>query len=87
MNDDISLLIDFLDRSGPEVTGRGLAGLAELGTKQTAMIERFIEGRSDHNERRELAAFLQLHPAWIRWIADRVKMDREIGGAGALVSE
>jgi hypothetical protein len=76
MNDDISLLWDFLERCGPEVRGHGLAG---LGADQIAMIERFIAGRSDDLERRELSEFLQLHPAWIRWIADRVKMARELG--------
>ena len=75
MNDDISPLLEFLDRCGPEVQGRGLSGLE---AEQVAMIERFIAGRCDENERRELSAFLQLHPAWIRWIADRVKLAREI---------
>ena len=77
MNDDISLVLDFLERSGPEVSGRGLAGLRD---EQSAMIERFIEGHCDATERRELSAFLQLNPIWIRWIADRVKMARDIGG-------
>jgi hypothetical protein len=44
-----------------------------------AMIERFIAGRCDNSELRDLSEFLQLHPAWIRWIADRVKMARDLG--------
>lgn len=75
MNDDFSLLLDFRERCGPEVRGRGLSGLE---AQQVAMIERFIAGRCDEAERRELSEFLQLHPAWIRWIADRVKVAREI---------
>lgn len=75
MIDDISPLLDFLDRCGPEVCGHGLNGLE---AEQVAMIERFIAGRCDDVERRELSEFLQLHPAWIRWIADRVKLAREM---------
>ena len=76
MNDDISQILDFLERSGPEVRGHVLSGLE---SEQVAMIERFIAGRCDAAELRDLSEFLQLHPAWIRWIADRVKMARELG--------
>lgn len=80
MNDDISPLLEFLERCGPEVQGHGLTGLE---AEQVAMIERFIAGRCDDAERRELSAFLQLHPAWIRWIADRVKLAREMSDESA----
>ena len=79
-----ALALITLERSGPEVCGHGMTGLE---AEQSAMIERFIEGRCDAAERRELSAFLQLHPAWIRWIADRVKMARDISGAPALTGE
>jgi hypothetical protein len=75
MNDDISPLWEFLERFGPEVCGHALTGLE---AEQIAMIERFIAGRCDDHERRELSEFLQVHPAWIRWIADRVKLAREL---------
>jgi len=75
MNDDISPLLEFIERCGPDVHGHGLSGLE---AEQVAMIERFIAGRCDEIERRELSEFLQLHPAWIRWIADRVKLAREL---------
>lgn len=85
MNEDLSPLLEFLDRCGPEVCGHGLNGLE---AEQVAMIERFIAGRCDDVERRELSEFLQLHPAWIRWIADRVKLAREMseqaGATGAV---
>ena len=76
MTDDISLLLEFLKDCGPEVRGHNLSGLE---SEQMAMIERFIAGRCDANELRDLSEFLQLHPAWIRWIADRVKMARDLG--------
>jgi len=76
MNDDISTLLNFLESHGPEVRGHVLSGLE---SEQIAMIERFIAGRCDAEELRDLSEFLQLHPAWIRWIADRVKLARELG--------
>jgi hypothetical protein len=80
MSNDFSLLLDFWERTAPEVCGRGTMG---LDAEQIVMIERFIAGNCNEQERRELSEFLQLHPAWIRWIADRVKMAREIsGGSG-----
>jgi hypothetical protein len=79
MSEDFSVLFEFLDRCGPEVQGHGLT---VLESQQAAKIERFISGSCDETERRELARFLQLHPAWIRWVADRIKMARE-GDAGA----
>jgi hypothetical protein len=41
------------------------------------LIERFIAGQCNDVERRQLSEFLQLHPAWIRWIAERVQLARE----------
>jgi hypothetical protein len=75
MSDDISLMMGFWERCcGPEVSGHGLI---TLPLEQSAMIERFIAGRSDAAERRELSRFLQTHPSWIRWIADRIKAKRD----------
>jgi hypothetical protein len=78
MNEEFSVLLEFLDRCGPEVQGHALGVLNE---RQEAQIERFIAGVCNESERRELAQFLQLHPAWIRRIADRVKMARDLNDA------
>jgi hypothetical protein len=83
-DDDFSQLIEFIERCGPDVEGHGLIGLQG---KQSAMIERFIAGRSDDAERRELSRFLQMHPAWIRWIAERMKTGRDINGAATAAGE
>ena len=80
MSDDISLMIEFFERCGPEVSGHSLIALP---LEQSAMIERFIAGRCDDAERRELSRFLQKHPAWIRWIAERIKTGRELDDASA----
>ena len=84
MKDDISLLLEFFERCGPEVQGRGLG---VLESHQAARIERFIDGQCDGTERRELAQFLQLHPAWIRWIADRVIMARDLENSATAATE
>jgi hypothetical protein len=75
-DNDISLLLEFLGRCEPEVKGHGLN---ELNAERRALIERFIAGQCNDVERRQLSEFLQLHPAWIRWIADRVELAREAG--------
>jgi hypothetical protein len=75
MNEDISVLLEFLEKCEPEVVGHGLS---DLNAQRMAMIERFIAGQCSEVERRELSEFLQLHPAWIRWIADRVQLSREV---------
>jgi len=84
MSDDISLMIEFFERCGPEVHGHGLIALP---LEQSAVIERFIAGRCNEAERRELSRFLQLNPAWIRWIAERIKTGRELDGASATSNE
>jgi hypothetical protein len=84
MSEDFSVLFEFMERCGPEVQGHGLT---VLETQQAARIERFISGTCDESERRELAQFLQLHPAWIRWVADRIKMAREVDTAASSVPE
>jgi hypothetical protein len=83
MNDDLSLVLEFFDRCGPEVEGRGLT---VLEPEHAAKMERFIAGLCNQTECRELAQFLQLHPTWIRWIADRLKMTREGDGSPAVAT-
>lgn len=78
MKSDISVLFDFLEACGPEACGHNLI---ELRADQSSLIERFIEGQCDDTERYELSRFLQMHPRWIRWIAERVKGTRETPSA------
>jgi len=84
MSDDLSLMIEFFERCGPEVNGRGFIAPP---LEQSAIIERFIAGRCDDAERRELSRFLQLNPAWIRWIAERIKSGRDTDDASAISGE
>jgi len=73
VNDDFKTLIDFLDRFGPEVSGRKIA---QPDSEAAAMLERFSRGECENEERREVCELLRLHPAWLRWLADRVRMAR-----------
>jgi hypothetical protein len=70
---DFKILIDFLDRFGPEASGRHLP---EPQTEAAAKLERFARGQCDDAERAEVCNMLRLHPAWIRWLADRVRLAR-----------
>ena len=74
MIDDIALMLEILGKCEPEVEGHGLN---DLNAERRALIERFIAGQCNDVERRQLSEFLQLHPAWIRWIADRVQLARD----------
>jgi len=73
MNTDFKILIDFLDHFGPEVAGRQLS---EPKSEAAAKLERFARGQCTKDERSEVCDMLHMHPAWLRWLADRVKLAR-----------
>jgi hypothetical protein len=73
VNNDFKILIEFLDRLGPEVSGRSLSGpTPEAATR----LRRFALGACNPRECREVCEMLHLHPVWLRWLADRVKEAR-----------
>lgn len=73
MSNDFNTLIDFLERFDPEVSGRALMA---PHTEAAAKLQRFAAGECDQQERAEICEMLRLHPAWLRWLADRVKLAR-----------
>jgi hypothetical protein len=73
VNDDFKTLIDFLSRHGSEVSGRAMA---QPDATVAAMIERFARGECEETERRDVCEMLRSQPAWLRWLADRVRMAR-----------
>ena len=77
MNNDFKTLINFLDRFGPEVSGKALIAPQ---SEEAAKLQRFAAGACDKDERAEVCEMLRLHPAWLRWLADRVKMARDSDG-------
>ena len=74
MNNDFQTLVEFLGRCGPEVTGHGAS---TPQTEDAAKLLRFASGGCDERERAEICTMLRMHPAWLRWLADRVKMARQ----------
>ena len=73
MNNDFKTIIDFLERFGPEVSGRELPETTE---EVTSKLQRFAFGDCKVPERDAICAMLRLHPAWLRWIADRIRLAR-----------
>ena len=73
MNTDIKILMEFLQRLGPEVSGREVA---EPQSEAAVRLERFARGECNEDERAEVCRLLRLHPIWLRWLADRVKLAR-----------
>ena len=78
MNDDFDILVEFLDRLGPEVSGRVLS---EPHPEAAVQIGRFGRGECKKEERIEVCEMLRLHPAWVRWLADRVRHARLVPDA------
>jgi hypothetical protein len=76
MNQDFKILIEFLDQFGVEAAGRELP---EPKTETAHLLERFARGECTQEERAEVCRMLRLHPAWLRWLADRVKLARDSG--------
>lgn len=73
VNPDFKILIEFLDRLGPEVSARQLS---QPHSEEAAKLERFARGECTDAERAAVCNMLRLHPAWLRWLADRVKLSR-----------
>ncbi len=73
VNSEIKILLEFLERFGPEVTAHQLP---EPRGDAAAKLDRFARGLSSEDEREEVCSMLRMHPAWLRWLADRVKLAR-----------
>ncbi len=75
VSNDFKTLIEFLDRFDPEVSGRSQE---QPHNEYTAKLLRFATGACEEEERKEVCQLLHIHPAWIRWVADRVRMARSV---------
>ena len=73
VSNDFKTLIDFLDQFDPEVSGRSQA---QPYNEDATKLLRFATSACDEKERTEVCELLRMHPAWIRWVADRVRMAR-----------
>jgi hypothetical protein len=74
MNADFKTLLDFLSHYGAEASGRALP---EPESHIASLLERFARGECTPAEREDVCQMLKLHPAWLRWLADRVKLARK----------
>ncbi len=73
MSNDFKTLVDFLDRFGPEVSGKALVAPQD---EAAVKLQRFAVGACNEAERSEVCEMLRQHPAWLRWLADQVKRAR-----------
>ncbi len=83
VNSDFNTLMEFLERVGPEASGRLLN---EPQQKEAGQLKRFARGKLAEEQRSELCAILKLHPVWIRWLADRVKEARPLRSEAAAIA-
>jgi hypothetical protein len=70
---DFPILLDFLGRFGPEVTGHDLS-IPQATEAETLL--RFAHGDCNEAERVKACRLLRQNPTWIRWLADHVKLAR-----------
>lgn len=71
---DFNTLFSFRERFNAEVGGRGIPQPpAEIAVK----LLRFAGGECDAVERTEVCEILRQNPPWLRWLADRVRRNRE----------
>jgi hypothetical protein len=71
---DFTALFQFVERFGPEVSGRNLP--QPVG-EHAEDFERFIRGEATTEERQKLCELLRDNPHWLRWLASRIKEERE----------
>ena len=69
MASDFSILSEFLERCGPEVSGLSLPTPAP---ELAAMFERFARGECSPEDRTQVCDLLQREPDYVRVLAQRV---------------
>ncbi len=75
---DPKVLLDFLERVGPEVSGHHWPEPSHEAAKNLA---RFARGECDEPERETLCRLLHERPSWLRWVANQVRAERAKNGA------
>jgi hypothetical protein len=79
MNTDLNILFEFLEQAGADVAGRESS---EPDDHIVHLLQRFSRGECDPLERADVCRMIRLHPAWLRWIATRVKLSRDLQHEG-----
>lgn len=80
VSNDFNTLIEFLDRFGPEASGRSFD---QPGNQEAEKLQLFAQGKCNQAQVEEMCELLRTHPAWIRWVADRIRMARQLKTAEA----
>jgi len=73
MESDLQIIIEFLERCGPEVQGHNVA---EPDTREAALLLRVAAGQCTDEERAEVYSMLREHKPWLHWISNRIKSMR-----------
>lgn len=73
MKHDFSILLEFLHSREAEVLGRQSG---EPTPEAAALLERFAKGECTQEERETVCRMLRMYPAWLLWLAERVKRSR-----------
>lgn len=76
MQNQLTELFGFFGRYGYEVFGREVSPPDD---NAAAQLLRFAQGECTPEERAQVCELLKQNPAWLRWIADRVKSGRAAG--------
>ena len=76
MENELTALFGFLGRFGVEVEGRQ-SSVPEDEVAEKLI--RFAKGECAPEERGEVCEILRANPAWLRWLADKVKLGRTEG--------
>ena len=77
MASDFSILSEFLERCGPEVSGRALPSPSR---ELADLLERFARGECSPEDRNAVCDLLRSQPEYLRVLAQRVIVLREAGG-------
>lgn len=70
--------MDFMDRLGPEVSGRMVARSDEGAN---ALMQRFARGECSKEERTEACKLMQARPHLVRMVASELKQPRDTENA------
>jgi hypothetical protein len=74
MNTDVRILMEFLGQTAAEVSGRENP---EPHGEMASLLERFAQGQCSQEERAKVCQILRDNPAWLRWLADHVRVTRD----------
>lgn len=73
MESDLQIILEFLERCGPEVQGHNIA---EPDMQEANLLLRVAAGQCTDEERAQVYTLLREHKPWLHWISHRIKSMR-----------